>query len=639
MLVPALAWAAMLAVPAFAAQQPFLATSEPVSNVPVSLAPDAVLAGRFLHITDMHIDWHYKEGSSVVSTCHRNSPHRKHGGSWRAGHWGAGISDCDSPPRLVNHTLSWIRDNWNVSAATGSDNDIPSAMFDFIIWTGDSARHDEDTRLARTDSEIAESNKWAIAAVESTFPGTPVVPNIGNNDINLHNTMVPGPSDETRRFAELWKHHLLEESIETVIQGGYFSKDVLSDRLGVISLNTLYFYDSNKAVNGCPRRRRKGQVDPGTLQLEWLARELARFRRRNMQVHIIGHVPPTAGNYFSACYDVYTELVLRFQDTVVGQHFGHMNVDALFVQESTAVSKKLVDIDESYAGIATGHGIENDLRHDYALLPGPARANMDYYGAFFVNPSVVPTYYPSLRVWTYNTTPTRENRPFSVEGPGLDQLSDEELNDVLYDTEDALESEPDMGALKRSHRRPARKHRRKHRKLPRYTSEFSPSRSNTFLSLLGYSEWVLNIDRANSDYERMSKKAGHEAAETLRPEFELEYVTYEENTLWHEFIDTLDDDCAPDFHHHESPAEHHVPVPAALLKRHLKKYNLGTPFHRSTTDGVCRISRPLRGTTMYGLSDMTLNSIMYLGRHLALNDDLWDAFVRRLYTSSESKSK
>ena len=125
-------------------------------------------------------------------------------------------------------------------------------------------------------------------------------------------------------------------------------------------------------------------------------------------------MPPTAGNYFSACYDVYTELVLRFQDTVVGQHFGHMNVDALFVQESTAVSKKLVDIDESYAGIATGHGIENDLRHDYALLPGPARANMDYYGAFFVNPSVVPTYYPSSRVSTYNTTPTRENRPFSV---------------------------------------------------------------------------------------------------------------------------------------------------------------------------------------------------------------------------------
>ena len=96
----------------------------------------------------------------------------------------------------------------------------------------------------------------------------------------------------------------------------------------MISLNTLYFYDSNKAVEGCTRRSRwtsREEVDPGTLQLEWLVERLVDFRRRNMQVHLIGHVPPTSGNYFPRCYDVYTELVLRFQDTILAQHFGHMN--------------------------------------------------------------------------------------------------------------------------------------------------------------------------------------------------------------------------------------------------------------------------------------------------------------------------
>ncbi|CDS00823.1 hypothetical protein, partial [Sporisorium scitamineum] len=96
-----------------------------------------------------------------------------------------------------------------------------------------------------------------------------------------------------------------------------------------MSLNTLYFYDNNKAVDGCVKTKRgKGKgVDPGTAQLDWLEVQLDLFRKRGMQVHLLGHVPPTAGNYFGRCYRRYTDIVLRFQDTVVGQHFGHMNTD------------------------------------------------------------------------------------------------------------------------------------------------------------------------------------------------------------------------------------------------------------------------------------------------------------------------
>lgn len=627
-----LAWLSCLAACALATQQPF-SVSEP-QNTAVG---DTVLSGRFLHITDIHLDRNYKEGSSVVSTCHRNSPHHKHGGSWRAGHWGTGVSDCDSPRHLVNHTLSWIRDNWNVPAATESDG-WPAHMFDFIIWTGDSARHDQDTQMPRKEEEIIKSNEWAINAVESTFPDIPIVPNVGNNDIFLHNTMVPGPSHETRRFAKLWKNQLSEDALETVVHGGYFAKEVLPDRLAVLSLNTLYFYDSNKAVDGCPRRHKKDKtVDAGTLQLEWLARELAQFRRRNMQVHIIGHVPPTAGNYFERCYDAYTELVLRFQDTIVGQHFGHMNMDAFFVQESSAVSPKLADIDASHVTIMNGRGIEDDLRNDFEVLPGPARINMDYYGAFFLNPSIVPTYFPTLRVWTYNTTPAHENRPIMAQETGLDQVDVMELNDILFGEEDG--SSDIHVEVARSHRRPARKHRKKHRKQPRYASELSPSRTNTFLSLLGYSEWVLDIDQANAEYERVRHKAGRAAADQLRPEFQLEYVTYDGGTLWHEFVERAGNNyCVPDFRRHEIPADHHVPVPTALLERHLERFNLESPFRRSTTDGVCRIARPLREITMYGMNDLTLRSVMDLARRLVLDKKLWDVFVRRLYTSSLENS-
>lgn len=75
--------------------------------------------------------------------------------------------------------------------------------------------------------------------------------------------------------------------------------DVIEDALAVVSLNTLYFYDSNKgqssplvtfgqsvtdfylAVGGCIM---KEPEDPGNLQLDWLEVQLKLFRSRGMQV-------------------------------------------------------------------------------------------------------------------------------------------------------------------------------------------------------------------------------------------------------------------------------------------------------------------------------------------------------------------
>jgi hypothetical protein len=37
----------------------------------------------------------------------------------------------------------------------------------------------------------------------------------------------------------------------SLLPGAYFSSEVIPDKLAVISLNTLYWYDNNKAVDGC----------------------------------------------------------------------------------------------------------------------------------------------------------------------------------------------------------------------------------------------------------------------------------------------------------------------------------------------------------------------------------------------------
>lgn len=49
-----------------------------------------------------------------------------------------------------------------------------------------------------------------------------------------------------------------------------------------------YFYDANKAVDGCDV---KGS--PGYDQMEWLNVQLSLMRDRNQKAILIGHVPPT----------------------------------------------------------------------------------------------------------------------------------------------------------------------------------------------------------------------------------------------------------------------------------------------------------------------------------------------------------
>lgn len=44
-----------------------------------------------------------------------------------AGYWGAPRTECDSAPRMIQHTIDWLSREWK-------------DKIDFVIWTGDNAR-------------------------------------------------------------------------------------------------------------------------------------------------------------------------------------------------------------------------------------------------------------------------------------------------------------------------------------------------------------------------------------------------------------------------------------------------------------------------------------------------------------------
>lgn len=114
-------------------------------------------------------------------------------------------------------------------------------------------------------------------------------------------------------ISRIWQSFIPLSSFGVFQRGGYFIVDVIPDTLAVISLNTIYFYDSNKgvccllpslhilsrgsltpylfalshhppAVGGCEYKQPN---DPGNLQLDWLDVQLGVFRDKGIKVGAI----------------------------------------------------------------------------------------------------------------------------------------------------------------------------------------------------------------------------------------------------------------------------------------------------------------------------------------------------------------
>ncbi|KAI0759898.1 Metallo-dependent phosphatase-like protein [Irpex lacteus] len=397
-----------LCLPATTQQQPM--QLEPIVPNGQDTRPRK-LHGRFLHLTDMHPDPFYRAGTSEKSACHRKKPKKARP---RASEFGFLYGECDSPLLLTNYTLDYLEKNWA--------DDV-----DFVIWTGDSARHDNDRKLPRTLKEIYQLNRQMVSRMEEIFTarGIPVIPSIGNNDVWPHNIMLPGPNDVTFEFSSIWKSFVPFHSYQVFQRGAYYSVEVIPNQLAVVSLNTMYWFDSNKAVAGCDPKDRE---DPGNLQFDWLEVQLSQFRRRGMQVWLSGHVPPSARNYHTECHIRYVELSLRYQDTILGHLYGHMNADHFFVLDATNLhpdtnaktrvtepARIFADNDVDVGGIdseddtvsVSGKHRElyKSLLKDFNHISKKSSKKLDYDALTVVNvgPSVVPNpYLPSFRIYAYN---------------------------------------------------------------------------------------------------------------------------------------------------------------------------------------------------------------------------------------------
>ncbi|KAF2448046.1 Endopolyphosphatase [Karstenula rhodostoma CBS 690.94] len=546
------------------------------------------LKGRFLHITDFHPDPHYKTYSSTKETA---ACHREHG---PAGYYGAETSACDSPVSLVNATLDWIKHH--------VADDI-----DFVVWTGDSARHDNDEKRPRTQNEIISQNELMVQKLTDVFGNgedkedptkafkIPIVPTFGNNDIMPHNILLAGPNRWTMKYLDIWRGFIPEAQRHQFQQGGWFSVEVIPGNLAVISLNTMYFFTSNSAVDGCANKK-----EPGYEQFEWLRIQLQIMRDRGMSAILIGHVPPARVNskesWDETCWQKYALWERQYRDVIVGSLFGHMNIDHFMLQDSHHIKRgakhgQMTPQSTKARARVRGGGLLTDgeitvasasdylveLRHWWSKLPSPSskknkgRSVAEYadedsdekdlsiwqetfsvfskthkkpqngkeksflekiggqyaerYSVSLVAPSVVPNYFPTIRVFEYNITglehltvsPVSEQETFSNSLIQKLAVDHDFADDDTYTRDTA-------SVLKRKHKNKEKgslKNRKKYKfKVPKGPSKSSPpgpAYSPQTLTFTSYTQYFANLTHINNDFvaETQTQTPNEDSPQTI----------------------------------------------------------------------------------------------------------------------------
>jgi endopolyphosphatase len=240
----------------------------------------------------------------------------------------------------------------------------------------------------------------------------------------------------------------------------------------------------------------------------------------------------------------------KYRDVVVGGLYGHMNIDHFMLQDWKEVKKHVrkgkeydseddISSDNEDAEFTTQSATNYlvSLRDKFAKIPVVAnefgkQPTFDDIGGPFgeryslslVAPSLVPNYFPTIRVFSYNISGL-ESLQFSgsfsdlqpgqnLQTPLLDELSKSghatshlELRSVPesgLEVQEELDSEGGKKKRKKKHKKKHKKKEKQHKfKVPEGPSESSapgPAYFPQTLSLMSYTQYFANLTVINNDY-------------------------------------------------------------------------------------------------------------------------------------------
>ncbi|KAK0406300.1 hypothetical protein QR680_018488 [Steinernema hermaphroditum] len=277
---------------------------------------------RVLHLSDIHIDHGYVEGSEADCTNH-HGPLNTYAYCCRAyktdrpndpvkvpaGKWGAPFK-CDIPYRMFDIAMKQIAQK--------------EPNLDYILITGDLESHNI---WDYTRNEHTTNIENVTAALLEYFPNTKIYQAIGNHEGVPMDSMAPHtlPDYKTRGpqwlysiLANAWSNWIPKDAVKDVQYRASYSIRPFPG-LKIISINTIYCSTFNFYIY-------LNQADPdGTMS--WIIKELEESEKIGEKVHLISHIPNGADYCLKGWSENFYKVVNRFEDTIAAQFYGHTHQD------------------------------------------------------------------------------------------------------------------------------------------------------------------------------------------------------------------------------------------------------------------------------------------------------------------------
>ena len=266
----------------------------------LSILSKVWISWNVLHLSDIHFDPFYKEGSSTRClgdnlglTCCRPYDIRLRHTDKPAGPMGDYA--CDTSELLINSTFSWISKNKDI---------------DLILYTGDTFSHHDIADL------FSPGFKYTPQKIQNFFDkyfsGIPVINTIGNHDVHI--------VDQTIPYFYPKSLHTLEKIWNISLNGGGYYKTNFKNQ-NIIVLNNLFWQDTNLFSRLMTEEKKK--------QFNWLRQELDKIRNKNEKVWLLFHIPPSLnGEDETSKWTLeYMKILRDYTDIIILQLSGHTHHD------------------------------------------------------------------------------------------------------------------------------------------------------------------------------------------------------------------------------------------------------------------------------------------------------------------------
>ena len=315
--------------------------------------------------------------------------------------------------------------------------------------------------------------------------------------------------------------------------------------------------------------------------MEWLRIQLQILRERGLKVILMGHVPPartdSKESWDETCWQKFSLWQRQYRDIIVGNMFGHMNIDHFMLLDFEDLRKSTkkgkmpgemkakyhIHADKAALGdedgeitVASASDYLLDLRNAWSKLPSPPKSLSvsDYvdvesepsslwnwlfskkkggskggkggkskkkyldeiggpyaerFSLALVTPSVVPNYFPTLRVFEYNITGLEDMIIPNDDSQPPSDMPSHGAQDPLLDLSDfddaSLRRDKAEARRKRKHKeKESRKKPKKYKfeipEAPSKSAPPGPAYSPQTFTLLGYTQYFANLTHINNDF-------------------------------------------------------------------------------------------------------------------------------------------